>query len=92
MEFYKEICGICGEHLDGEPCTCNKEKSVTFFSYQRDFSLDDEGIVICECGSFNWKMVTHINGGTKHNYLFTCGSCGATLGREVIYTNEDLMY
>jgi hypothetical protein len=74
MKYYeKEYCMVCGNEnpQDREVCDCGG----------RDFVFGDkftyvDGKVICNCGSLEFRMSTHVDFNDFANTTYVCTKCG----------------
>lgn len=66
--------GICPQ----ENCECK-----TFvFADNNDITFNEQGAVVCQCGSVEFKNTLHMDLTTKYVNNYQCCGCGRTIGTE----------
>lgn len=80
------ICLNCKKRLkEGEHCSCSDDK-VTI--YGNDISIDENGDVVCKCGSKKFTMNMHVNMSPKFYKSWICSKCGSLVGKETILSYD----
>lgn len=77
----KEYCMICGNENspDKEICECGGQN----FVFGNKFSYVNKK-VICNCGSDQFKMISHVNMNPIYNKTYQC-ECGNIIGIQTYY-------
>jgi hypothetical protein len=82
-------CIKCEKEVDDEIKQCKCGCKMFVYGNRGEFSIDDEGNVICKCGSKKFKRNMHLDYTGKAVNNYTCMECGTPVSTESYRDEEE---